>query len=32
VEKHVERLRDKTAAGSREELARVAAKYGVVPA
>lgn len=29
VEKHVERLRDKTAAGSRAELVRLAANYGV---
>jgi DNA-binding NarL/FixJ family response regulator len=30
VEKHVERLRDKTGATSRAELAELAAKYGVV--
>jgi DNA-binding CsgD family transcriptional regulator len=31
VEKHVERLRDKTAAASRAELAGLAAKYGIGP-
>ena len=32
VEKHVERLKDKTAADSRAELARIAAKYVVAGA
>lgn len=32
VETHVERLKDKTAAASRTELAQLAAKYGVAVA